>query len=64
MICQRCKKQTIVTIMSMFNTDIICMDCEDKEKNHPDYEKAVAAEMASVRRGDVNFSGIGKPVDL
>jgi hypothetical protein len=45
--------------MSMFNTDCLCFDCMDKEKQHPDYEKARQAEHEAVKRGDFNFKGIG-----
>jgi len=50
--------------MSRFNTDIICVPCEDKEKAHPLYEKAWEAELAAVKAGDYNYPGIGKPEDL
>jgi hypothetical protein len=54
----------MVSIMSRFNTDEICMECEEKEKKHPDYPRAVKAEAAAVRAGNYNFPGIGKPADL
>lgn len=50
--------------MSKFNEDIICIDCKDKERKHPRYKEADEAEIASVRRGERNFPGIGKPGDL
>lgn len=62
--CDRCGKKTWVTIMSMFNTQEICMDCKDKEEQHPGYEAAREAESRAVRRGDYNFHGVGKPDDL
>lgn len=62
--CMRCGTETNVTIMSMFNKDIICMTCKDKERKHPDYNKAVEADNAEVRKGVRNFAGIGKPSDL
>jgi len=62
--CDRCHKQTDVTIMSFFNTQIICMDCEEKECNHPQYEAARKAEEEQVRQGNYNFPGVGKPPDL
>ena len=61
-ICQRCHKPTFATIMSMFNMDIICMECKDKERNHPRYKEACDAEMAAKDVKD--FPGIGKPHDL
>lgn len=45
--------------MSMFNTDVICMDCQKKEKQHPRYKEAVEAERNAVMNGDRNFQGIG-----
>lgn len=62
--CDRCKKPSIWTQMSTFNTEACCFDCIDKEKLHPKYEEAAAAENAAVLRGDFNFPGIGKPADL
>lgn len=63
-ICDRCGKKTNAATMSMFNTDMLCMNCLRKEKNHPDYQKARDAEHAAVASGDYNFPGIGKPDDL
>ena len=62
--CQRCHTQATSHIMSMFNTEMICSDCKHKERNHPDYAEAQAAELAAVKAGDYNFSGIGKPNGL
>jgi hypothetical protein len=50
--------------MSRFNTDMVCEDCESREKAHPKYAEAKAAELAAVRRGEHNFPGIGLPPDL
>jgi hypothetical protein len=50
--------------MSMFNTDSICFDCRDIEKQHPLYEEARRIESEAVMRGDYNFPGIGLPPDL
>lgn len=62
--CQRCFIETKVTIMSMFNTQVICMDCKDKEEQHPDYKKANDADIAQIRQGNYNYAGTGKPADL
>lgn len=62
--CSRCVKQAHPYIMSMFNRDVLCMDCLDKEKKHPKYLQAVQIEADHVRNGNFNFPGIGKPVDL
>ena len=50
--------------MSRFNTQEICMDCVKKEKAHPNYENARTREMEEVRKGNYNYEGIGKPMDL
>jgi hypothetical protein len=50
--------------MSTFNTQILCLDCKRKERQHPAYPKAAEAENEAVRRGDMNFPGIGLPSDL
>lgn len=62
--CQRCYCEAESTIMSRFNTDMICSACSVKEKKHPKYKEAEEAEIAAVKRGDTNFPGIGKPHDL
>jgi len=64
--CDRCGKPTGgknglfggTTIMSVFNQDVICIPCKEEEKKDPDYEAAVKAEHAAIRKGDYNFPGI------
>lgn len=58
-ICHRCNKPTNVTTMSRFNTQTICMPCEEAEQKRPDYARAKQAEEDAVKRGDFNFPGIG-----
>lgn len=62
--CQRCGQKSLGYSMSFFNEDLICFDCIDKERRHPEYAAAHAAEKAAVLRGDYNFPGVGKPLDL
>lgn len=62
--CDRCQEATSVTTMSRFNTEIICVPCEEREQAHPEYEMARAAEEAAVRAGNLNFKGVGLPDDL
>lgn len=57
--CNRCGKETSVHIMSMFNTEEICMDCKALEEIRPDYKDAVETDEQAIRRGDRNFPGIG-----
>lgn len=54
----------VITTMSIFCTDMICMDCKDREVKHPLYPIAREAEANAVKMGDYNFPGIGKPSDL
>ena len=58
--CDRCGKLLNgCRIMSMYNQDVLCMDCKDKETQREDYSKAVEADHAEIRRGNYNFAGIG-----
>ena len=59
MICQRCKKETLIHTMSMFNTQEICLECEEREKDSPRYQEAREAELKAVQSGNYNFKGIG-----
>lgn len=43
----------------MFNEQVICMVCKEKEKKRPDYKDAVDAEIAEIKKGNYNFKGIG-----
>ena len=58
--CDRCHKPTNgITTMSMYNEQIICMDCKDKERKREDYDKAVKADIDQIKNGNYNFKGIG-----
>ena len=50
--------------MSCFNTQLCCVECLIRERQHSEFPRAVAAEEVAVRRGDMNFPGIGLPSDL
>jgi hypothetical protein len=43
--------------MSVFNEDVICMDCKKEEKNDPEYGAAVEAESEEIRKGNNNYKG-------
>lgn len=45
--------------MSMFSTECICRKCKAEETQRPDYQDAVKADHAEIRRGNYNFLGIG-----
>ena len=58
--CDRCHQPTNgVTIMSMYNEDVICMTCKESEKKRDDYKKAVDADVEQIKNGNYNFKGIG-----
>jgi hypothetical protein len=50
-------------IMSMFNTQCICMKCAERERQEKDYNKAVEADHEQIRQGNYNFEGIGRKND-
>jgi predicted ATPase len=62
--CDRCSKPSTVTTGSYFNQEMICMECEKRERNHPEYKEAKQRELEEVRKGNMNYGGIGKPNDL
>lgn len=59
--CERCLTETRISIVSMFNTQTICLPCEATEKKLPEYEAARKAESEACKRGDYNFPGVGLP---
>ena len=60
--CQRCGKGTNVTIMSMFSTATICMDCKEKERDRPDYKTAEAKDLREYA-GRLRGKGMGPSAD-
>jgi len=57
--CDRCKGSLAGgRILSMFNEECICMDCSEKEKQDPDYKKAVEADDKQIKQGNYNFKGL------
>lgn len=64
MICDRCGKESVGSTGSYFNTETICFECADRERAHPDFERARRVETEAVQRGDYNFPGVGLPPDL
>lgn len=59
--CARCHADfaSVPSIMSKFNAETICLSCKHRERLHPDYAAADAAEIAAVRAGQLNFPGVG-----
>ena len=56
--CHRCNKETSALIGSMFNTQMICLECKEKETKHPRYEEAVKREYEEVLKGNYNYEGL------
>ena len=49
--CERCGKDLKGgRIMSAFSEECICMECSDKEKQDPDYDKARKAEHDEIKK--------------
>ena len=59
--CGRCGVETSIHTMSKFNTDELCLLCEEQEREHPDYGYACVIEEAAVKAGNYNFPGVGWP---
>lgn len=64
MTCDRCHQEALAHTGSFFNTDLICLACEKREREHPDFERARRVESEEVMRGNFNFPGVGLPRDL
>jgi hypothetical protein len=64
--CARCGAdlRTTSSIMSRFNTEMICNTCESRERLHPRYQEAHDRELAEVKAGNTIFPGIGSPPEL
>ena len=59
--CDRCGKSLADSFaMSRFDTSAF-FDCLEEERQHPDSQKAVDAELAAIRSGNRNFAGLGWP---
>lgn len=58
--CDRCGGALIKgRTMSMFNTECICLDCKNKERERPDYQRAVNADNSEIMKGNTTYRGIG-----
>ena len=44
--------------MSRFDESCLCILCSEKERQDPDYKKALEADHEHIKRGDYNFKGI------
>lgn len=57
--CTRCNENAPAFVMSFFNTDWICLDCEEDEKGAPGYGAARFRELEEVKKGNPRFEGVG-----
>lgn len=58
-LCDRCNGSLEEgRIMSMYNSDCICLKCKEKEMKRSDYDKAVKADHDEIRKGNYNYKGI------
>lgn len=44
--------------MSMFNEQCICLNCAEAEQKDPEYQKAIEADHAEIRKGNYNYKGL------
>jgi len=44
--CDRCFKESVGYIMSMYSQEWICRDCKEAETKRPDYQQAVDRDVA------------------
>ena len=57
--CDKCRKNLEAgRTMSRFDQSCLCLDCAEREKQDPEYEKVVQAERNEIRLGNYNFPGI------
>ncbi|MFZ7103015.1 MAG: gamma-glutamylcyclotransferase [Peptococcaceae bacterium] len=56
--CERCGQNLTAKTMSYFNTDTICLECSEKEKQHPLYEHAVQKDRAEFADGNYYYDGL------
>lgn len=56
--CDRCQKEMKSFTMSRMNTDHLCSECLDAEKNHPKYQEAHDIELAEVKKGNYQYPGL------
>jgi len=62
--CDRCHQEAGAFTTSYFNTDTLCMACCERERAHPEFDRAQQIEIEACKRGEYNFPGIGCPLDL
>ena len=54
--CHRCGKSSHAHIMSMYNHELLCMDCKQEETKRPDYQKAVDKDIEDFKKRNPQVS--------
>ena len=54
--CDRCGEKSYASGMSFLNTQMCCMDCLDKEEEHPQFKEAKEEEHRQVKAGNYNYN--------
>jgi hypothetical protein len=63
--CVRCNNMCQSgSVLSAFDLNFVCLECDDLERVHPDYDRAATAAFAALQRRDRSFRGIGRPLEL
>ena len=62
--CKRCGRKAHSFLTSVFNSQMICVECDAEERLHPAYQEAIRAENDEISKGNYNFDGVGLPKDL
>jgi len=63
--CQRCGRENVTLTGSYFNMEMICTSvCDKNERAHPGFNEARRIENEEVRKGNMNFKGVGLPKEL
>lgn len=40
------------------NTDVLCIECNEEERKHPNYKEACDKEVEEVNKENLNYAGI------
>ena len=62
--CRRCGHERTGAVSSMFDGELICNACNQREKEHPKYNSAINALKNAVNNGNYRYCGVGLPEDL
>ncbi|MFZ5945890.1 MAG: gamma-glutamylcyclotransferase [Bacillota bacterium] len=55
--CDRCGKDLVAKTMGYFNTDTLCLECSEEEKEHPLYQQAQQQDYLEMEKGNYYYDG-------